>query len=97
MATQPPDSRRQDPRLRRRRSGRPCHWSADGAAERSRHWAWLIAGFPFAFVVPFLLANVLDVNRDRFYGLYALAVACFVAGWARDAGLSRRDFTRNWR
>jgi hypothetical protein len=47
--------------------------------------------------VPFLLADVLDLNRDLFYGLYAVAVACFVAGWARDRGLSRRDFTRNWR
>ena len=49
---------------------------------RKRHWAWLAVGFPFAFAVPFLLADVLDLNRDLFYGLYALAVACFVAAWA---------------
>ena len=24
---------------------------------RQRHWAWLLAGFPFAFAVPFLLAD----------------------------------------
>jgi hypothetical protein len=67
------------------------------AAARGRLWAWLIAGFPFAFAVPFLLTDVLDLNRDLFYGLYALAVAGFVAAWARDTRLTRRDFTRNWR
>ena len=28
-------------------------------ARRTRHWAWLIAGFPFAFAAPFLLADQL--------------------------------------
>ena len=66
-------------------------------SRRNRHWAWLALGFPFAFAVPFLLADVLDLDRDLFYGLYALAVAAFVWSWARDTGLTRRDFTRNWR
>ena len=63
-------------------------------ARQKRHWAWLAAGFPFAFSVPFLLADQLDLNRDLFYGLYALAVAGFVAAWARDTRLTSRDFTR---
>lgn len=66
-------------------------------ALRKRHWAWLAVGFPFAFTVPFLLADQLDLNRDLFYGLYALAVATFVAAWARDTRLTRGDFTHNWR
>lgn len=66
-------------------------------SRRGRHWAWLVAGFPFAFAVPFLLTDLLDLNRDLFYGVYALAVACFVAAWARDTRLTRHDFTRNWR
>ena len=66
-------------------------------ARRTRHWAWLIAGFPFAFAAPFLLADQLDLNRDLFYGIYALAVATFIAAWARDTRLTRGDFTRNWR
>jgi hypothetical protein len=66
-------------------------------SRRNRNWAWLAVGFPFAFAVPFLLADVLDLNRDLFYGLYALAVAGFVAAWAQDTRLTRRDFTRNWR
>jgi hypothetical protein len=66
-------------------------------SKRGRNWAWLAAGFPFAFALPFVLTDVLDLNRDLFYGLYALAVAGFVTAWARDTGLTRRDLTRNWR
>jgi hypothetical protein len=64
---------------------------------RRRHWLWLVAGFPFAFAVPYVLADTFGLNRDVFYGLYALAVAGFVASWARDTGLTRRDLWRNWR
>jgi hypothetical protein len=64
---------------------------------RRRHWWWLLAAFPFAFAIPFLLADTLELDRDLFYGLYALAVTAFVAAWARDTGLTRRDLWRNWR
>jgi hypothetical protein len=62
-----------------------------------RHWLWLLAGFPFAFAVPFLLADTLDLNRDLFYGLYALAVAGFVTAWTRDTRLTHRDLLCHWR
>jgi hypothetical protein len=52
----------------------------------SVHWAWLAGGFVVAFLVPFLLADVLDVNRDVFYGLYALAVVGLFAVWSRATG-----------
>jgi hypothetical protein len=52
----------------------------------SVHWAWLAGGFVVAFLVPFLLADVLDVNRDVFYGLYALAVVGLFAIWSRATG-----------
>jgi hypothetical protein len=64
---------------------------------RRRHWLWVLAGFPFAFAVPFVLADTFGLNRDVFYGLYALAVAGFVAAWARDTRLTRQDLWRNWR
>jgi hypothetical protein len=35
----------------------------------SRHWAWLATGFVLAFAVPFLFADLLEINRDVFYGL----------------------------
>jgi hypothetical protein len=64
---------------------------------RRRHWLWLVASLPFGFAVPFLFADTLELNRDVFYGVYALAVACFVAAWARDTRLTPQDLTRNWR
>ena len=64
---------------------------------RRRQWLWILAGFPFAFAVPFLLADTFGLNRDVFYGLYALAVAAFIAAWARDTRLTRQDLWRNWR
>jgi hypothetical protein len=67
------------------------------SSRRWRHVLWLAASVPFAFAVPFLLADTLDLDRDLFYGLYATAVTAFVAGWARHTGLARRDLTRNWR
>ncbi len=52
----------------------------------SSHWTWLAIGFVLAFATPFLLIDVLDLNRDVFYGLYALTVAGLFAGWARSTG-----------
>lgn len=74
----------------------PADSQRSNRARRRRHLLWLAAGFPFAFAVPFLLADTLDLNRDLFYGVYALTVSGFVAGWARHTGLSRSDLTRRW-
>jgi len=52
----------------------------------SVHWAWLAGGFVIAFAVPYLLADVLAINRDLFYGLYALAVVGLFALWSRSTG-----------
>ena len=52
----------------------------------SVHWAWLAGGFVLAFAVPYLLADVLEINRDLFYGLYALAVIGLFALWSRSTG-----------
>jgi hypothetical protein len=52
----------------------------------SAHWAWLGGGFVVAFAVPFLFADVLGMNRDLFYGLYALSVAFLFASWSRSTG-----------
>ncbi len=52
----------------------------------SAHWAWLAGGFVFAFAVPFLFADVLEINRDLFYGLYAISVIGLILAWARSTG-----------
>jgi hypothetical protein len=87
------------PRRPRGRSLRPvtAPQPRRGEPPRRRHVLWLAAGFPFAFAVPFVLADTLTLDRDLFYGLYALAVAAFVGAWAWHTGLRRRDLTRNWR
>ena len=52
----------------------------------SVHWAWLAGGLIYAFAVPYVLADVLEINRDLFYGLYALAVIALFALWSRSTG-----------
>ncbi len=52
----------------------------------SPHWLWLVGGLGLAFVVPYLLTDILAVNRDVFYGLYALAVVALFAAWSRSTG-----------
>ena len=49
----------------------------------SVHWAWLAGGFALAFAVPFVLADVLEIDRDLFYGLYAVAVTGLFLTWSR--------------
>jgi uncharacterized membrane protein (DUF485 family) len=63
----------------------------------SVHWAWLAAGFALAFAVPYLLADALEINRDLFYGLYALAVLGLFALWSRSTGYDLvADSKRHW-
>ena len=52
----------------------------------SPHWAWLAGGFVVAFAVPFLFADLLVLNRDVFYGLYAIVVAGLIGLWSRVTG-----------
>ena len=59
----------------------------------SPHWAWLGGGFVVAFAIPFFLAEArsvfgveFEVNRDLYYGVYALAVVTLFALWSRSTG-----------
>jgi hypothetical protein len=52
----------------------------------SVHWAWLAGGFVLAFAVPYLLADAIEIDRDLFYGLYALSVVGLFALWSRSTG-----------
>lgn len=62
----------------------------------SGHWAWLAWAFALAFAVPFLFADLFEINRDAFYGLYAITVFGLIGLWARStdydlvAALERR-------
>jgi hypothetical protein len=52
----------------------------------SIHWAWLAGGLALAFAVPFVLADMLEIQRDVYYGLYAGAVLALFALWSRSTG-----------
>jgi len=66
--------------------GSRLHADAASRPHLSVHWAWLAGGLLLAFAVPFVFADVLEVNRDLFYGLYALAVGGLFAAWSRSTG-----------
>jgi hypothetical protein len=52
----------------------------------SPHWLWLAGGLGLAFALPYLLTDVAAVNRDLFYGLYAVMVVGLLAAWSRSTG-----------
>jgi hypothetical protein len=60
------------------------------AASARRHLGWLAGGMAVAFLVPFVLADRLELTRDVYYGIYAAAVAALFVGWARDTRQSLR-------
>jgi hypothetical protein len=67
------------------------------ATRVSVHWAWLAGGFVLAFTVPFVLADVLAINRDIFYGILAVAVLALFLAWARSTGYQLgRAVRRHW-
>ena len=63
----------------------------------SAHGTWLAIGFVVAFAVPFLLTDLLAINRDLFYGFYAAAVLALMGSWARATGYDlRASIRRHW-
>ena len=60
----------------------------------SPHWVWLAGGFVMAFAMPYLLTDLLHLNRDVFYGLYALAVVGLFAAWSRSTGYDLGEAVR---
>jgi hypothetical protein len=74
--------------------------SASARAEASplRHFVWLGAGMAVAFLVPYVLADRIGLQRDVYYGVYAAAVAALFVGWAQDTGQSLREMcARRWK
>lgn len=63
--------------------GRPAVPRSGIRPALSSHWAWLAGGLGWAFLVPFVLADVLELQRDLFYGMYAVSVVALFALWAR--------------
>ena len=74
---------------------------ADGAlrtATMRRHLAWLGVGAAISFAVPFVLADLVELQRDVYYGVYMAAVGGLFVAWARDTDESLSAMCRRrWR
>lgn len=68
--------------------------SARMSVRAGQHLRWLVTGFVLAFLVPFVLADLLEVPRDLYYALYIVGVAAFFSLWVRATGQSLGDMLR---
>ena len=69
-----------------------------GAVTARRHLGWLAGLVVVSFLVPFLLADQLGLQKDVYYGVYGAIVVGLFAAWARDSGQSVRAMcARRWR
>ena len=63
----------------------------------NQHLRWLLGGFVLAFAVPFVFADLLSLQRDVYYGIYAVAAFAFFVLWVRATDQSlRRMLARRW-
>ena len=46
-------------------------------------WTWLATGLAVGFLVPFVFADLLDVQRDAYYAIYGIATISLLAAWVR--------------
>ncbi len=64
----------------------------------SEQLCWLFGGFAVGFLVPFVFADQLGMQRDLYYGVYMATAVVFFALWARSTGQSWWAMvTRRWR
>jgi hypothetical protein len=62
------------------------------------HWRWLGIGLIVSFLVPFVLADQLEIQPDVYYGLYGLAAVGLFLGWVRSTNQHLGGlFSRRWR
>lgn len=67
------------------------------SAAASQHMRWLVSGFGLGFLVPFVFADLLSLQRDVYYGVYSAFAFGFFALWARSTDQSlRRMIARRW-
>ena len=50
-----------------------------------RQLRWLAGGLAVGFLVPFLFADLLGLQRDGYYAVYSLVAFGFFAAWARSS------------
>jgi hypothetical protein len=63
----------------------------------SEQLPWLIGGFALGFLMPFVFADQLGMQRDLYYGVYMATAVVFFALWARGTRVSLWAMaTRRW-
>ena len=63
-----------------------------------RHVAWLIGGMAGSFLVPFIVADQLGLQRDLYYAVYVASVVALFVAWARGTCQPLREMlARRWR
>lgn len=50
------------------------------------HWSWLGIVLVVGFAVPFVFADLLEIQRDVYYGIHAAATLALFAAWLRHDG-----------
>lgn len=55
--------------------------------ELNDQWTWIGGGLVLSFLVPFVFADRLEINRDLYYGIYAASVLAFLWLWTRSTHL----------
>jgi hypothetical protein len=64
----------------------------------ARQLRFLAGGALLAFALPFVLTDLVSINRDLYYGIYVGSVCLLFWLWLRNAGRPvRQILTRNWR
>lgn len=67
------------------------------SAVASQQVRWLFGGFAVGFLVPFVFADLLGMQRDVYYGVYAAVAFGFFGLWAKSTGQSIRALiARRW-
>jgi hypothetical protein len=59
-----------------------------------RHLAWLTGATMASFLVPFVFADRLGLQRDLYYGIYVAFVGGLFAAWLRDTRQPLREMVR---
>ena len=49
-------------------------------------WSWLAIGLGVGFLVPFVFADLLEVQRDVYYAIYAIATVTLLGWWLHAQG-----------
>jgi hypothetical protein len=55
-------------------------------------WTWLAIGLAVGFFVPFVFADLLEVQRDVYYAIYGIATISLLSAWVRGRDQSTASF-----